>query len=80
MEYRPYRAASPESSAAAQGVGPLNGGGFEKACDGAFQPNEYRARPVRSTLILRPIWSDERYLVGWLTDAEAALLSDGRRG
>jgi hypothetical protein len=41
-----------------------------------FQPPS-RVRPA---VCLKPIWTGEHVFAGWLSEAEAALLTDGRRG
>ena len=79
MEYRPYRAASPESSAAAQGVRSLSGGGVERAFASTFNLNVTAGRRFESRLKLQPILSDEHVFAGWLSDAEAALLVEEAR-
>ena len=75
----PDGAPPPERENAAPSVQAKGGVNHETACDGSFSYNVYPARLVRSTVILRPIWSDEHVFSGWLTEAEALALSQGAR-
>jgi hypothetical protein len=69
----------PERQTAAQGVGALNSGDCGNSLPANFQGNVTAGRRFASRLKLQPIWSDGRYFVGWLSDAEAAALSQGER-
>jgi len=72
------RSPCPETETAALGLQPRHGGHDERACGATFKDNGSARRGFASSLILRPIWSDERVFAGWLSDGEAALLADGR--
>jgi hypothetical protein len=68
----------PENETAVLGVGARHGGKNESSLVGAFNHNEYPRRRFASSLKLAPIWSDERVFSGWLSETEAAALSQGR--
>ncbi len=69
----------PERQTAAQGSYPLNSGQDERAFAGTFSHNVTAGRRFASRLKPQPIWTDERVFAGWLSEAEAAALSQGGR-
>ena len=70
----------PEMQTAAQGVRALSSGRDERALAGTFNQNVTAGCRFKSRLKLQPIWSDGRYLVGWLSETEAVTLEHSRMG
>jgi len=68
-----------ERQAAVRGVGSPNSGQDERAFAGTSSHNVTAGRQVESRLKLQPIWSDDHYFVRWLSEGEAAALSQWRR-
>jgi hypothetical protein len=67
----------PETKTAALELQLRHGGHDERACGATFKDNGSARHRFASSLILRPIWSDEHVFAGWQTDGEAAALLKG---